>query len=153
MPQSHRIVCINLSRDICLKLVERRSLAPEQLTGAMGLLTTAAENLFKEIDDGGGLYLVRLARDFTLKLIECNLVASVQTAAAALGETGRLAAEVAAQLDRRLAPVALNTARDLTLKLLETGRLSRTSLPATFAELARSVAGQASPNDVPPKHL
>jgi|GEM_PF-2627410 len=151
MPESHRIAAINMSRDICLKLVERRSLAPNQLTAAMSLLTTSAQNMFREIDDPNGLYLMRLARDFTIKLIERNLINNVQAAAAALGENGRMAAEVSARLDPRLAPAALNTARDLALKLLETGRLSLASLPALFEEVARSVAGeQAQSQEVPP---
>lgn len=142
MPESHRIAAINMSRDICLKLVERRTLAPDQLTAAMSLLTTSAQNMFREIDDPNGLYLMRLARDFTIKLIERNLIGNVQAAAAALGENGRMAAEVSARLDPRLAPAALNSARDLALKLLETGRLSLASLPAMFEELAQAIAGE-----------
>lgn len=142
MSELHRIAAINMSRDICLKLVERRTLAPDQLTAAMSLLTTSAQNMFREIDDPNGLYLMRLARDFTVKLIERNLISNVQAASASLGENGRMAAEVSARLDPRLAPAALNTARDLTLKLLETGRLSLASLPALFEEVARSVAGE-----------
>lgn len=143
MPETHRIAAINMSRDICLKLVERRTLAPDQLTAAMSLLTTSAQNMFREINDPNGLYLMRLARDFTIKLIERNLISSAQAAAAALGENGRMAAEVSARLDPQLAPAAMNIARDLALKLLETGRLSLASLPAMFEELARSVAGEA----------
>lgn len=146
MPESHRIAAINMSRDICLKLVERRTLAPDQLTSAMGLLTTAAQDMFREINDPNGLYLMRLARDFTVKLIERNLISNVQAAAAALGENGRMAAEVSARLDPQLAPAALNTARDLALKLLETGRLSLASLPAMFEQLARAVAGEQARN-------
>ncbi|MDR0881143.1 MAG: hypothetical protein LBP55_01160 [Candidatus Adiutrix sp.] len=142
MPESHRIACINLSRDICLRLVERRSLAPEQLTEAMNFLTVSAENLFHDLGAPKGLYLVRLARDFTLKLIERNLIGNVQAAASSLVEYGQMAADISAQLDPALAQVALNTARDLTLKLLETGRLSRPSLPALFEKLAHTVVGE-----------
>lgn len=150
MPEMHRIAAINMARDICLKLVERRTLAPDQLTAAMSLLTTSAQNMFREIDDPHGLYLMRLARDFTVKLIERNLINNVQAAAAALSENGRMVAEVAARLDPRLAPAALNSARDLALKLLETGRLSLASLPAMFEELARSVAGEQARAQIPP---
>lgn len=140
MGESNRAAAVNLARDLTLKLIERRVASPDQLAGGLSLLTTAAENLFREIDDGQGLWLVRLARDFTLKTIECRLVASFPTAAAALAEYGRMVDQVAAGLDRDLAPVALNAAKDLTLKLLESGRLTRAGLPELFAELARSIA-------------
>ncbi len=139
-PRNPRAAAVNLARDLALKLVERRAVGPDQLAGGLSLLITAAENLFREIDDGRGLWLVRLARDFTLKTIECRLVASFPAAAAALAEYGRMAAQTAAGLDRDLAPAALNAAKDLTLKLLENGRLSRAGLPDLFAELARSIA-------------
>lgn len=146
MPESHRIICINISRDLCLKLIERRAMSPDQLSNSMRLLTTAAENLFLDIHEPAGIPVLRLARDITVKLTELGMVGSVQSAAVTLAENGRMVAEVAGQLDLTLAPSALKTARDLTLKMLETGRLSRTSLPALFEELAISVVEKAAQN-------
>ncbi len=140
MGDPNRAAAINMARDITLKLIERRAVAPDQLAGGLSLLITAAENLLRELDDGDGLWLARLARDCTLKMIECRLVAGFQAAAASLGENGRLAARTAATLDPALAPAALNAARDLALKMLETGRISRAGLPELFAELAGAVA-------------
>lgn len=130
---------INLARDICLKLIERRAIAPDQLAGAMALLSGNAEKLFLETRDGGGLWLVRLGRDLTVKMIECSLIGSLGAASAALTENVRLLAGISARLDRESAPAALNAARDLSLKLLETGRLSRAALPELLEELALSV--------------
>lgn len=140
MGEPNRAACVNLARDLTLKLIERRAASPDQLAGGLSLLITAAENLFRELDDGHGLWLVRLARDFTLKTIECRLVAGFPAAGVALAEYGRMAAQAAAGLERDLAPVALNTAKDLTLKLLESGRVSRAGLPDLFAELVRAIA-------------
>jgi len=139
---SQKIAAINLARDLCLKLLERRALAPDQLAGAMSLITVAAENLIQETKDGDGLWLVRLARDFTLKYIERGLIGSAQAAAVGLAETGDMVTAVAARLSPNLGAPALNAARDLTLKMLETGRLSRAAAPALFEELALAV-GQA----------
>jgi hypothetical protein len=77
-----RPAAVNLARDICLRLIERRTLAPEQLPGALSLLAQAAENLMAA-ETGGpeGLFSARLARDLTLKCIERNLVGTVQGAA------------------------------------------------------------------------
>ena len=147
MPQSHRLVCINISRDLCLKLIERRAMPPDQLSGSMRFLSTAAENLYQELNEPTGVPVVGLARDITVKLVELNLVGSVQAAAVALAENGRMVAEVASQLDTKTAPPALKTARDLTLKMLETGRLGRNSLPALFEELAVSVSEKAARRD------
>ena len=139
-----RNAAVNMARDICLKLIERRAVAPENLNGAMSLLAAAAEALFEEINDGDGLWLVRMARDFTLKMVERNFIGTVQAAALALNENGRMLAAAAAGLDPALAPTALGAARDLSLKLLETGRLSRTALPDFFRDLASSLAGEKS---------
>ena len=117
---------------------------PDQLSGSMRFLSTAAENLYRELKEPEGVPVVGLARDITVKLVELNLVGSVQAAALALAENGRMVAEVASQLDLKTAPPALKTARDLTLKMLETGRLGRNSLPALFEELAVSVAEKAA---------
>lgn len=138
----NRSAAVNLARDLTMKLVERRAVAPDQLAAGLKLLTVAAENLFLELDDGNGLWLVRLARDCTAKMIERNLVGSVEAAAVSLGDNGRLAARIAAELDPDLAPAALNTARDLSLKFLETGRVSKSSWPDLFEELALAVGGR-----------
>jgi hypothetical protein len=50
-----------------------------------------------------------------------------------------MAAQAAAGLDRNLAPAILNTAKDLTLKLLECGRVSRARAPELFAELVQGL--------------
>ena len=139
LKQINRAAAINIARDLCLKLIERRTIAPEQLSGCLAFLTVAVENLFQEIDDGDGLWLVRLARDLTLKMIERNLAASPQAVAEALAHNGAMVAAVAGSLEPKAAPAALNAARDLCLKLLETGRLNRSALPELFAELAQSV--------------
>ena len=145
MGQANRSAAINLARDLTMKLIERRAVAPDQLAAGVKLLAVAAENLFRELDDGNGLWLVRLARDCTLKMIERNLVGSVEAAAVSLGENGRLAAATAAGLDPEVASAALNTARDLSLKFLETGRVTRASWPALFEELALAL-GCRSPD-------
>lgn len=139
MGGENRSAAVNLARDLALKLVERRAVGPDNLAAGLKLLTVAAENLFRELDDGRGLWLVRLARDCTLKMIERNLIGSVESAAVSLGENGRLAAAIAARLDPALAPAALNTARDLSLKFLETGRVTKASWAALFEELALAV--------------
>ena len=139
MGETNRAAAVNLARDLALKLVERRAVAPDNLAAGLKLLTVAAENLFRELDDGRGLWLARLARDCTLKMIERNLVGSVEAAAVSLGENGRLAAGLAAKLDPALAPAALNAARDLSLKFLETGRVTKASWPVLFEELALAV--------------
>lgn len=141
MTTSNRSAAINIARDLCMKLIERRTISPDQLPAALAFLTVAAENLFREANDGGGLWLVRLARDLTLKIVERNLASSLQSVAETLAENGRMVASVAAGLDQAAAPAALNAARDLCLKLLETGRLTRSALPGLFAELAQSAAG------------
>ena len=141
MIKANRPAAVNLARDLALKLVERRAAAPDQLAAGLKLLTVSAENLLRELDDGNGLWLVRLARDCTLKMIERNLIGSVEGAAVSLGENGRLAAGIAARLDPALAPAALNAARDLSLKYLETGRGTKASWPGLFEELALAVGG------------
>jgi hypothetical protein len=132
---------INLARDICLKLIERRAISPEHLADALTLLTTAAANLFVETADGDGLWLLRLGRDFTLKMIERNQIATAQAAALALVENTHLAAETAALLAPEKRTTALNAARDLTLKMAETGRLSKNGVADLFKEIARAVGG------------
>ncbi|UQZ87760.1 hypothetical protein C4J81_00415 [Deltaproteobacteria bacterium Smac51] len=139
MSEAREIAAINMARDLCLKLIERRALSPDQLAGAMSLLTAAAVNLFAETDDGDGLWLVRLGRDFTLKLIERGQVAGAQAAAVALGENTRLAIETAAGLAPEVKIPALNAARDLVLKMTETGRLSKNGMADLFREIALSV--------------
>jgi hypothetical protein len=142
MNPASRNAAVNLARDLCLKLLEHRAIAPEQLGEALLLLRGAAEKLLGELDDGRGLWLLRLARDLTLKLIERNLISSARSAAQNLDENGRWLKALAARLEPELAPTALAAARDLTLKLLETGRLSRAGLPPLFEELALNLAGQ-----------
>ncbi|MDR2946234.1 MAG: hypothetical protein LBV79_05760 [Candidatus Adiutrix sp.] len=137
----NRSAAVNLARDLALKLVERRAVAPDQLAAGLKLLTVAAENVLRETDDGHGLWLVRLARDCTLKMIERNLAATVEAAAVSLGENARLAVAVAARLDQALAPAALNAARDLSLKFLETGRVTKSAWPQLFEEVALAVGG------------
>ncbi len=137
-PQLHD-AALNMARDICLKLIERRAVAPENLAGSMALLTASLTALFKETKDGDGLWLVRMARDFTLKKIERNFVGTPQAAADSLTDNGRMLAAAAAGLKARSAPAAMGAARDLSLKLLETGRLSRAALPDFFVELAWSL--------------
>ncbi len=132
---------INLARDLCLKLIERRSLSPEQLAASLSLLSAAARNLFAEIEDGDGLWLVRLGRDFTLKMIERGQIANAQAAALALVENTRLAAETAAELPPPARIAAVGAARDLALKMAETGRLSRSGLGDLFKEIARAAGG------------
>lgn len=144
MSQSHRLVCINISRDICLKLIERRAMSPDQLSGSMRFLSTAALNLCRQLNELSGVPVIGLARDITVKMVELNMVSNVQAASVALAEYGQMVAEVASQLDVKTAPSALKAARDLTLKMLETGRLGRNSLPALFEELAVSLAEKAS---------
>jgi hypothetical protein len=137
-----RPAAVNLARDLCLRLIERRTLAPEQLPGALGFLALAAENLMAA--EAGGpesLYPARLARDLTLKLIERNLVGTVQATAESLAENWRLVRRAAEGLPPAAAPAALGAARDLALKFLETGRLGRTEWPEMFIRLARAAAG------------
>jgi hypothetical protein len=139
-----RPAAVNLARDICLRLIERRTIAPEQLPGTLGFLARAAENLMAA-EAGGpeGLYPARLARDLTLKLIERNLVGTAQGAAESLAENWRLVRRAAEGLPPASAPAALNAARDLALKFLETGRLGRADWPEMFLRLARAAAGLA----------
>ncbi|MDR2935523.1 MAG: hypothetical protein LBV70_06580 [Candidatus Adiutrix sp.] len=137
-----RPAAVNLARDICLRLIEHRGLAPEQLPWALGFLARAAENLMAA-EAGGpeGLYPARLARDMTLKLIERNLSATVEGAAESLAENWRLVRRAAEGLPPASAPAALAAARDLALKFLETGRLARADWPDMFLRLARVAAG------------
>jgi hypothetical protein len=137
-----RPAAVTLARDICLRLIEHRALAPEQLPGALGSLARAAENLMAaEAGGPDGLYPARLARDMTLKLIERNLVGTAEGAAESLAENWRLVRRAAEGLPPDLAPAALGAARDLALKFLETGRLGRADWPEMFLRLARSAAG------------
>lgn len=135
---------INLARDICLKLIEGRGISPEQLAPSLSLLTVAAQNLFAETRDGDGLWLLRLGRDFTLKMIERKQIATAQAAAQALVENTRLAAETAATLTAEKRLTALNAARDLTLKMTETGRLSKNAFGDLFKEIAQAVGGKVN---------
>ena len=139
-----RPAAVNLARDICLRLIERRTISPEQLPGALGFLARAAENLMAA-ETGGpeGLYAARLARDITLKLIERNLVGTAPAAAESLAENWRLVRRAAEGLPPASAPVALAAAKDLALKFLETGRLGRAEWPEMFIRLARAAAGLA----------
>jgi hypothetical protein len=140
-----RPAAVNLARDLCLRLIERRTMSPEQLPGALGLLARAAENLMAA-EAGGqeGLFPARLARDLTLKLIERNLVGTAPAAAESLAENWRLVRRAADGLPPALAPAALTAARDLALKFLETGRLGRAEWPEMFVRLARAAAGKES---------
>jgi hypothetical protein len=139
-----RPAAVGLARDLCLRLVERRVISPEQLPGALGLLAGAAENLMAaEAGGPGGVYAARLARDMTLKLIERNLVGSASAAAESLAENWRLVRRAAEGLPPASAPAALAAARDLALKFLETGRLGRAEWPEMFIRLARAAAGLA----------
>jgi len=89
-----------------------------------------------------GLYPARLARDLTLKLIERNLVGTVEGAAESLAENWRLVRRAAEGLPPASAPAALGAARDLTMKFLETGRLGRADWPEMFLRLTRAASGQ-----------
>jgi len=137
-----RPAAVNLARDLCLRLIERRTLAPEQLPGALSLLARAAENLMAA-ETGGpdGLFPARLARDLTVKLIERNFVVTVQGTAESLAENWRLVRRAAEGLPPASAPAALGAARDLALKFMETGRLGRADWPEMFIRLARAAAG------------
>ena len=137
-----RPAAVNLARDLCLRLIERRTLAPEQLPGALSLLARAAENLMAA-ETGGpdGLFPARLARDLTVKLIERNFVVTVQGTAESLAENWRLVRRAAEGLPPASAPAALSAARDLALKFMETGRLGRADWPEMFFRLARAAAG------------
>ena len=134
-----RPAAVNLARDLCLRLIEHRTIAPENLPGALSFLARAAENLMAA-EAGGpeGLYPARLARDLTLKLIERNLVGTVEGAAESLAENWRLVRLAAEGLPPASAPAALGAARDLALKLLETGRLGRADWPEMFIRLAKA---------------
>ena len=137
-----RPAAVNLSRDLCLRLIERRTIAPDQLLGALSFLARSAENLMAaEAGGSAGLYSARLARDLTLKLIERNLVGTVQGTAESLAENWRLVRRAAEGLPPALAPTTLEAARDLALKFLETGRLGRAEWPEMFIRLARGLAG------------
>lgn len=146
---AHRAPAINIARDLCLKMLERRCLSPDNLPDALALLALTAENLLRETEDGRGLWLVRLARDLTVKLIERNLISSVQQAAENLADNCRMLAPLAACLEPQAAAAALAAARDLCLKLLETGRLSRANLPDFFQRLALSCGGRPGPEQEP----
>ena len=138
-----RPAAVNLARDLCLRLIERRTISPEQLPGALGLLARAAENLMAaEAGGPGGVYAARLARDMTLKLIERNLVSTAQAAAESLAENWRLVRRAAEGLPPVSAPAALAAARDLALKFLETGRLGRAEWPEMFTRLARAAVAE-----------
>ena len=134
-----RPAAINLARDLCLRLIERRAVSPEQLPAALDFLTRAAENLMAA-DAPDGLYAVRLARDLTLKLIERNLVGTVERTAESLAENWRLVRRAAEGLPPAAAPAALAAARDLALKFLETGRIGRADWPKLFIRLAQAIA-------------
>ncbi|MDR1921020.1 MAG: hypothetical protein LBS31_04660 [Candidatus Adiutrix sp.] len=136
MPDEKRAAALSLARDLCLKMIERRSIAPEQLPGALSLLTVAAENVFAQTRDGAGLWVVRLARDFTLKAIERNQVAGPTAAAAYLAEFAFMIYGTAQKLHGADLQGPLSAAKDLVLKLLETGRISSGAVPALFEELA-----------------
>lgn len=136
MPDKTGPAAINMARDLCLRLIERRALAPGQVAAAMALLAVAAQNALDAAGDGDGLWLARLGRDLTLKMIERGFLASPADAAAALGQNTRLAAETAALLPPGTRAAALNAAKDLTLKMAETGRLSKTGLAGLFREIA-----------------
>ena len=137
-----RPAAVNLARDLCLRLIERRTLAPEQLPGALSFLARAAENLMAA-ETGGpdSLFPARLARDLTLKLIERNMVVTIQGTAESLAENWRLVRRAAEGLPPASAQAALGAARDLALKFLETGRLARADWPEMFVRLARAAAG------------
>jgi hypothetical protein len=137
-----RPASVNLARDLCLRLIERRTLAPEQLPGALSLLARAAENLMAD-ETGGpdGLFPARLARDLTVKLIERNFVVTVPGTAESLAENWRLVRRAAEGLPPASAPAALGAARDLALKFMETGRLGRADWPDMFIRLARAATG------------
>lgn len=136
----NRTASINLARDLCLKLIERRALSPAQLPVVIQPMVVSIDTLFQELDDGNGLWLVRLARDITLKMIERNQVASLEAALSTLKESVQMLDRLTRDLDPELAVAALNLARDLSLKFLEAGRLSRASFPDFFAQTARAVA-------------
>lgn len=140
MTNINRSASIGIARDLALKLIERRAASPDQLAAGLKLLTLAADNLFLELQDGDGLWLVRLARDCTIKMIERNLIGSLETAALGLAENGRLMARIATGLDLETRAAAMNTARDLSLKFLETGRVSKSGWAELFQELAHSLA-------------
>jgi hypothetical protein len=132
----------NLARDLGLRLSERGTMAPDQLPDALCFLARAAESLMAaEAGGQAGLFPARLARDLTLKLIERNQVGTVQAAAESLAENWGLVRRAAEGLPADAAPASLGAARDLALKLLETGRLGRTEWPEMFIRLARAAAG------------
>ena len=125
----------NLAKDLCLKMIEHRSLGPDNLASALKLLNHCAQNLFLEINDDDGPYILRLARDFTLKSIERKQVSAPEDVAVLLNQNAHLLFNLAQKFSKEDLELKFQVARDLSLKLLETGRLGFKDLPEMLEDL------------------
>jgi hypothetical protein len=140
---------LRLAREICQRLIERRVLSATRLPETLIKVGQAIASFQAEVQP---FKVLKPAGDLTLRLIERGRLGTPEAACNILQELTKALAEIAAKLPQGKADIALTSAVDLTLKLLETNTAGSAPLAETLAILAeKSAELLPEPIPTPPK--
>jgi hypothetical protein len=128
---------LRLAREICQRFLERRVMSVSRLPEAMSQVGLVAKNL---LSAEGNHQVLASAGDLVLRLIERGRLGTPQAAVEALTEITEVLCDLSAKLDPQKASIALRSAVDLTLKLLETNAAGVEPLAKTLETLALTCA-------------
>ena len=128
---------LQLAREICQKLIERRLLGASQVAGSLEWLGAGLRAMG---ENESAKPAMKWAGELTLRLVEQGRARTPQIALDTMGEIVDGLGRITGKLSPEKAPQALRAAVDLALKLLEVHFISQNQLLGTIESLALAAA-------------
>lgn len=125
-----RELAIKTARELVARLIETNALSPAGLPEALSLVAKTGRAVLA-YDMPGGAPTLKLAKEICLKLIERRRLNSPQATASNLAQLGLLIAGAARNLPAGTFWL-LGEAKELTIKMIESNRLTREHLDEFF---------------------
>jgi hypothetical protein len=132
-------ITLSMARDLCLKLVEIKSLTAANLTESMIILIQAGREIVAQGQKYPGLPLLRLAGSVTSLQIEKVRLGTTDSVVKHLRQNAGLYCQAAAALPMDKVKIIIPLVHPLILKLLETNSLSFHNLGPFLQEICASL--------------